>query len=68
MLALLDFTLSSRQALQQTVVFPTVSGTLRILFPVCLTEAASSEALSVLWIGVEERLGVEATISYGWMG
>ena len=64
MLALLDSTLGSRQALQQTVVFLTVSVTWRILFPICHTEAASSEAVSVLWV-VEERLGAEARISYG---
>ena len=57
MLALLDFTLSSRQALQQTVVFPTVSVTWRILFPVCHTEAVSPEAVSVLWVGGRGEIG-----------
>ena len=57
MLALLSFTLSSRQPLQRTVVFPKVSGTWRILFPVCHTEAASSEAVSVLWVGGRGEIG-----------
>ena len=55
MLALLDFSLSSRQALQQAVVFPTVSVTGRVLFPVC--NAASSEAASVLWVGGRGEIG-----------
>ena len=50
MLALLSFTLSSRQPLQRTVVFPTVSGTWTIIFLV-----GHTEAVSVLWVGVEER-------------
>ena len=57
MLALLDFTLSRRQALLQTVVFPTVSVTWRILFPVCHNEAASSEAVSVFWVGGRGEIG-----------
>ena len=60
MLALLDFTLSSRQALQQTVVFPRVSLTGRVLFPVRHAETASSEVASVLWNG--GRLGAEYAI------
>ena len=44
MLALLDFTLSSRQALQHTVNFLTLSVTGRVLFPVRQAKAASSEA------------------------
>ena len=54
--------------MQKTVVFLTASVTGGVLFPVCHAEAASSEAVSVLWVGVEERLGVEATIFYGWKG
>ena len=57
MLALLDFTINKRQALQQTVVFLTVSVTERVLFPVCHTEAASSEAASVLWVGGRGEIG-----------
>ena len=57
MLALLDFALSSRQAMQQTVIFPTVSVTGRVLFPVCHAEAASSEAASVLWVGGRGEIG-----------
>ena len=68
MLALLDFTLSSRQLLQQTVVFLTASVTERILFPVYHAVAASSEGASVLWLVAVGRLGAEAAIFFGWMG
>ena len=51
MQALLDVTPSSREALQQAVVFHTLSVTGRVLFPVRHAEAASSEAVSVLWVG-----------------
>ena len=56
-LTLLDFSLSSRQALQLTVVFPTVSLTGRVIFPVCHLEAVSSEASSVLWVGGRGEIG-----------
>ena len=57
MLALLVSTISSRQALQQAVVFPAVSVTGRVLFPVCHDEAATSEAASVLWVGGRGGIG-----------
>ena len=53
----LDFTLSNRQALQQTIVFPTVSVTGTVLFPVHQAEAAPSEAASVLWVGGKGKIG-----------
>ena len=49
MLALLDFTLGSRQAQQQTVVFPTVSVTGRVLFPVRLAVAAERCLSALGW-------------------
>ena len=58
MLALLDFTLSSRQFLHQTVVFLTASVTVRVLFPL----------YHVLWLVAEGKLVAEAAIFYGWMG
>ena len=57
MQALLDFTLSSREALQKAVVFLIVSVTGRVLFPVRHAEAASSEAVSVLWVGGRGKIG-----------
>ena len=57
MQALLDFTLSSREALQKAVVFLIVSVTGRVLFPVRHAEAASSEAFSVLWVGGRGKIG-----------
>ena len=57
MQALLDFTLSSREALQKAVVFLIVSVTGRVLFPVHHAEAASSEAVSVLWVGGRGKIG-----------
>ena len=57
MLALLYFTLSSRQALQETVVFPSVSVTGAVLYPVCHAEAASSEAVSMLLVGGRGEIG-----------
>ena len=68
MQALLDFPPSSREALQRAVVFLIVSVTGRVLFPVRHTEAASSEAVSVLWVVAEEGLGAEAATFYGRMG
>ena len=65
MLALLDFTLGSRQLLQQTVVFLPVSVTGGVLFPVYHAVAASDEAASVLWFMAEGRLGAEAATFYG---
>ena len=52
MLALLDFTLGSRQLLHQTVVFLIASVTGRVLFPLYHAEAASCAGASVLgaWV------------------
>ena len=68
MLALLDFTLGSRQLLHQTVVFLIASVTGRVLFPLYHAEAASSADASVLWLVAEGKLGAETAIFYGWMG
>ena len=57
MQALLDFTLSSREASQKAVVFFIVSVAGRVLFPVHHAEAASSEAFSVLWVGGRGKIG-----------
>ena len=68
MLALLDFTLSSRQALQETVIFPTVSVTLGIYFLSAILKLPRLKLSQCSGLVLEERLGAEAMISYGWMG
>ena len=67
MLAQLDFTLSSRQALQQTVVFPTVSVTGISLFPAML-KLPHLKLPQCSGLVAEERLGAESAIFYGWIG
>ena len=54
--------------MQKTVVFLTASVTGGVLFPVCHAEAASSEAVSVLWVGGRGKIDAEAAIFYGRTG